>query len=80
MYAVGDLFMCLGDINGHVGKHIDGFDGGHGIGQKNSEGRMLLEFCLEKELCVAITWFTGEERRKVTFRIGENETEIELIK
>ena len=41
---------------------------------------MLLEFCLEKELCVSTTWFTREERRKVTFRIGENETEIELIK
>ena len=30
---------------------------------------MLLEFCLEKELCVSNTWFKREERRKVTFRI-----------
>ena len=22
--SAGDLVMCLGDFNGHVGKHIDG--------------------------------------------------------
>ena len=34
---------------------------------------MLLEFRLEKELCVSNTWVKGEEKRKVTFRIEENE-------
>ena len=24
-----DLVVCLGDFNGHVGRHIDGFDGVH---------------------------------------------------
>ena len=35
------LVMCLGDFNGHVGRHIDGFDGVHGgydVGQRNLEG------------------------------------------
>ena len=32
--------------------------------------RMLLEFCLEKELCMLNTWFKREEKRKVTFRMG----------
>ena len=53
--SAGDLVVCLGGFNGHIGMHIDGFDGvdgGCGIGQRNFEGRMLLEFCLEKELCV----------------------------
>ena len=27
---------------------------------------MLLESCLEKELCVSNTWFKREEKRKVT--------------
>ena len=51
MHSADDLVMCLGDINGHIGRHIDGFDGlhgGYGVGQRNLEGRMLLEFCLEK--------------------------------
>ena len=51
---MGDLIMCLGDFNGHVGRHIDGFhidgvDGvheGYGVCQRSLEGRMLLEFCL----------------------------------
>ena len=58
MYRAGDLVMCLGGFNGHDGRHTGGFDGlygGYGIGQRNLEGRMLLEFCLEKELCVSNT-------------------------
>ena len=49
MHSVDDLAMCMGDINGHVGRHIDGFDGvhgGYGVGKSNLEGRMLLELCL----------------------------------
>ena len=55
MHSADDLVMCLGDLNGHVGRHIDGFDwayGGYGVCQRNLKGRVLLEFCLEKELCV----------------------------
>ena len=55
MHSADDLVICLGDSNGHVGKHIDGFDGlhrGYGVGHRNLEGRILLLVCLEKELCV----------------------------
>ena len=58
----------LGGLNGHVGRCIDGFNGvhvGYGVGQKNLEGRILLEFCLEKE-----TWFKRNKKRKVTLRMG----------
>ena len=77
MHSACDLVMCLGDFNGHDGRHYDGFDGVHGeygVGQRNLEGRMLLEFCLQKELCVSNTWFKIEEKRKVSFRMGKNET------
>ena len=49
-HSVGDLVICLGEFNGHVGWYIDGCDGvhgGYGMGQRYLEGRMLLEFCLE---------------------------------
>ena len=36
--------MCLGDANGHIGRHFDGFHGGYGVGQRNLEGGMLFEF------------------------------------
>ena len=47
-----DSVMCLDDINGHAGRHIDGLDGGYGVGQRNLEGKMLLESCVEKQLCI----------------------------
>ena len=37
MHSANDLVTCLGDFNGHVGRHIVGFDGVHGgycVGQK----------------------------------------------
>ena len=55
MHSVDDLVMCLGDISGNVGRHIDWYDGVHrwyGVVQRHLEGGMLLEFCLEKKLCV----------------------------
>ena len=77
-----DLAKCLGYFNGHIGRYIDGFDGvhgGYGVGQRNLEGRMLSEFCLEKELCVSNTWFMREEKRMVTFRMDKNDTKIDFV-
>ena len=54
----GEVVLGLGNFNGHVGRRTDGSEGVHGgyeIGKRNVEGRRLLEFCDEKELCVAIT-------------------------
>ena len=38
MHSVGDLVVYLGDFNGHVCWHIDGFDGvyvGYVVSQRN---------------------------------------------
>ena len=82
IHSADDLVMCMGDFNGHVGRHIDGFDGvhgGYGVGLRKLEGGMLLEFCLHRELCVSNTWFMREEERKVTFRMGGNFTNIDFV-
>ena len=78
VYYADDLVMCLGNLDGHV-NGIDGVHGGYGVGQRNLEGRMLLEFCLEKELCVSNAWSKREENTKVTIRMGLNETEIDFV-
>ena len=55
-----------------------GFKGvheGNGIGERNLEGGMLLEFCDQKDLCMANTWFK-KEKRMMTYSLGGNETEI----
>ena len=59
-----ELVLGLGDFNGHVGKCAEGFEGihgGYGIGKRNAEGRMLLDFFDQKELCVANTWFEKKD-------------------
>uniref|UniRef100_A0A0L8GGR7 Endonuclease/exonuclease/phosphatase domain-containing protein n=1 Tax=Octopus bimaculoides TaxID=37653 RepID=A0A0L8GGR7_OCTBM len=79
---IDELVLGMGDFNGHIGKWIQSFEGvhgGNGIGERNKEGRMLLEFCDEKKLCVTNTWFRKTEKRKVTFSAGGNETEIEFV-
>ena len=61
------MTLGIGDFNGQVGKKADGFEGvhgGNGIGEQNLEGRVLLEFCNQKGLCVANTWFKKKEKRK----------------
>ena len=60
-------------------RRVSGYDGWHGIGLRHLEGRMLLQFYLGKELCVSNTWLRREEKRKVTYRMGKNVTEIDLV-
>ena len=60
-----EIIVSLGDFNGHVGKCAEGFEGvhgGNGVGKRNAEGR-LLEFCDERELCVANTWFKKRQTK-----------------
>ena len=89
-----EVVFALGDFQGLVGEEIEGFEGVHGgneTGMRNAAGRMLLEFCDERELCVANTWFKKMEprktnswfkkmnKRKTTFKSGNNESEIDFI-
>ena len=69
-------------VNGHVGKYAGGFEGvhgGNGVGKRNAEGRRLLEFCDEKELCVANTRFKKTDKRKITSSAGGCGTEIDFV-
>ena len=74
-------FGSSSKINGHVGKCAEDFEGVHGewYREKNAEGRRLLEFCDEKELCVANTWFYRIDKRKITSSAGGCETEIDFV-
>ena len=78
----GEIIVSLGDFNGHVGKCAEGFEGVHGrngVGKRNAEGRRLLEFCDERELCMANTWFKKTDKRKITYSAGGCGTEIDFV-
>ena len=78
-----EIIVSLGDFNGHVGKYAEGFEGvhgGNGVGKRNAEGRRLLEFCDERQLCVANTWFKKTDKRKITYSAGGGcGTEIDFV-
>ena len=57
---------------------FEGVNERNGIGKQGLEGRMLLEFCDQKDLCVSNTRFKKKEKRKVIYSLGDNETEIDF--
>ena len=66
----------MGEFDGHVGRNIDGFQGVHGergIGERNQEGRMLLEFCDAMDLCIANTWLRKADKKKMIYGSGCND-------
>ena len=72
----------IGRFQGPCGKCAEGFEGIHGgyeIGKKNAEGRLVLDFCDQKELYVANTWFKKKDKREVTYSSGGNDSEIYFV-
>ena len=63
-----------GNVEGFEGVH-----GGNGVGKRYAEGRRLLEFCDERELCVANTWFKKTNKRKITYSAGGFGTGIDFV-
>ena len=49
-------YVVLGDMNRHVGRDVDDFEGvhgGNGFGDRNAEGEAILEFAICFNLVVA---------------------------
>ena len=60
-------YVVLGDMNGHVGRDVDGFEGmygGNGFGDRNTEGEAILEFATSFNLVDANT-FSHKRAAKV---------------
>ena len=74
-----ELIIGMGDINGYVGRNIDGFLGVHCIDEGNQERRMLLELCDVNLLCFADTWFIKADKKKLTYGSGCSESEIDFV-
>ena len=65
-------YVVLGDMNGHVGRDVDGFEGvhgGNGFGDHKAEGEAILEFATCFNL-VANTFFTKETQKLVKYESG----------
>ena len=77
-----ERIIIAGDLNGHVGKKVDGFPevhGGFGFGTRNMEGVRVLEFCEAMEFTVCNTHFNKPKSKLVTYCSGEHETVTDYI-
>ena len=66
---VADKLLILGDFNAQVGKdHTTYSDvtGKFGKGNKNSNGKLLLNFCTQRHLCITNTYFSQPDKNYFT--------------
>ena len=77
-----EIFIPLGDWNGHVGEKADGFEdvhGGFGYGTRNSEGERILEFAMTNNLFLANTCFMKRDSHLVTYNSGGSKLQLDFI-
>ena len=59
----------MGDLNAKVGDEgYQNIVGMHGLGQRNEMGEWLIQFCQEKNLRIANTWFQQPVRQLYTWK------------
>lgn len=63
-----EINVIMGDFNAKVGKgRIENTVGGFGLGDRNERGERLIEFCQEKDLVIANTFYELPPRRLYTW-------------
>ena len=70
------------DLNGHIGKDNKGYErihGGHGYGDKNEVGDMILDFAMSYDLITMNTCFKKREEHLITFKSGQNKSQIDFF-
>ena len=77
-----ELLLLNGDFNGHVGvdsQCFEGIHGGFGFGERNNEGRRLLDFAAAHGLAICNTFFRKQLSHLVTYESGDSRSQIDFI-
>ncbi len=77
------FLVVLGDFNARVGSACSssaadsyGDALGHGVGERNTQGRKLLDLCDATKLSVANTFFQHRPAQKLSFRSSRNQEHL----
>ena len=71
-----------GDLNGHVGREADSYQschGGFGYGERNEEGKAILDLAVAYNLMIANTYFKKRDEHLITFESGRARTQIDYL-
>ena len=74
-------FVIGGDLNRHVGKETDGYPrvhGGRGYGERNEEGRRILDMAQRNNLMVCNTRYR-KDNHLITYSSGERKSPLDFI-
>jgi exonuclease III len=56
-----DIIILGGDLNAKVGQENEGLMGRHGLGERNENGQLLVDFCARHDLVIGGTIFLQKE-------------------
>ena len=71
----GDIKLIMGDFNAKVGnRSMASVTGDNGLGQVNSNGENLMEFCMEQGMRLVNTWHKQLPRRLHTWTSPDGKT------
>ncbi|XP_030747721.1 craniofacial development protein 2-like [Sitophilus oryzae] len=71
-----EVNIIMRDLNAKLGKgRYENIIGPFGLGTRNERGDRLLQFCQEKSMAVANTWFQHHPRRLYTWKSPRDQTE-----
>ena len=77
-----EMVVLGGDLNGHVGRESDGYEGVHGgfgYGIRNMEGETILEFGDAMDMIVCGTQFKKDDNKIVTYSSGGSNTTVDYL-
>jgi len=74
-----EIPIIMGDFNAKVGNAaVEKCVGGHGLGQQNERGTILVEWCQENNLCITNTCFQKHPRKLWTWKSPDSQTRNQI--
>lgn len=77
-----NIVVLNGNLNGHVSKHVQGYEGVHGgceYGARNAEDKRILKFEDALRLAVCSTIFVKRENGLVIYELGDVRRQIDYF-
>ena len=71
-----------GDLNGHIGEDnnvISRIHGGHGHGDRNTDGERIIDFAVSYDMAIANTFFNKQQEQLITYKSGNRLSQIDFL-